>query len=157
MRGKKNYKKRTISPDPIYNSVLVAEFINKILYKGKKEIAKKIVYTALEVAAKKVKKKPLEVFEQAIANGSPEVEVRSKRIGGANYQIPMEVQPSRKTDLVLRWLIDATRTRRGKGMGHLLADELASMYNNEGSVIKKRDDVHRMAEANRAFAHFARF
>lgn len=157
MRGKSNYKKQIIEPDAKYNSMIIAELINKIQISGKKENAKKIVYNSLEIVKKNTKKEELEVFEQAIKIASPEVEVRSKRVGGANYQVPVEVSSSRKIDLVLRWLINAARTKKGKPMDKKLANEILQMYKNEGAVIKKRDDVHRMAEANKAFAHFARF
>jgi len=157
MRGKSKYKKRELVPDEKFKSQLVTEFINKVLRYGKKETASKIVYNSLEIASQKIKKPPMEVFEAAMRNASPEVEVRSKRIGGATYQVPVEVASYRKIDLVLRWLINSCRIRHGKKMENLLADEIISMYNNEGNIIKKRNDVHRMAEANKAFAHFARF
>lgn len=157
MRGKKQAKKRVIAKDKKYNSILVAEFINKILMGGKKEKATKIVYNALEIVETKSKKPALEVFEDAMRKASPEVEVKSKRIGSATYQVPVEVATNRKVDLVLRWLIGATRTRQGKKMEVYLADEILAMYKGEGAVITKKDNVHKMAEANKAFAHFARF
>jgi len=157
MRGKKNYKKRKISPDKKYNSILISEFINKVLKKGKKETASNIVYSAIENASKKLNIPPLELLETAIKNAAPLVEVRSKRIGGATYQVPMEVSEQRKIDLALRWVIGTSESKQGKNMDKFLADELLSMYKNEGAVIKKREDVHRMAEANKAFAHFARY
>lgn len=157
MRGKSKYKKQNIKPDQKFNSILVTELVNKIQISGKKENALNIVYKAFEIIEKNTKKKPLEVFEHSIKIASPEVEVKSKRIGGANYQIPVEVSSTRKIDLVLRWLINAARTKKGKSMDQKLANEILYMYKGEGAVIKKRDDVHKMAEANKAFAHFARF
>jgi small subunit ribosomal protein S7 len=157
MRGKAQAKKREIAPDEKYNSTLVSEFINKILINGYKDKAKNIVYGSLEIVEKNTKKPALEALETAIKFASPQVEVKSKRIGGANYQVPMEVPPHRKIDLVFRWLIGAARTRHGQSMEKKLAEEITAMYKGEGAVIKKRDDVHRMAEANKAFAHFARF
>jgi small subunit ribosomal protein S7 len=157
MRGKKQAKKRPPYLDTKYNSTLIGELINKVLMDGKKEKAQKIVYSALEIIEVKSKKPALEVFEMAIRKASPEIEVKSKRIGGATYQVPVEVSPGRKIDLVLRWLIGTARSKQGKKMDNYLAEEIISMYSGEGSVIKKRDDVHKMAEANKAFAHFARF
>lgn len=157
MRGKKHAKKRVISKDSRYSSSLVAEFINKILVEGKKEKAQKIVYNTLKIIQDKTKKVPIETLESAIKKASPEVEVRSKRIGGATYQVPVEVSPHRKIDLVLRWLIQSTRSRQGKKMSEYLANEIISMTKGEGAVIRKKENVHKMVEANKAFAHFARF
>lgn len=157
MRGKKQAKKRIIENDKRYNSALVAELINKILIGGKKAKSQKIVYNTLEIIEEKTKKPALEVFEEALRKASPEVEVRSKRIGGATYQVPVEVSTNRKIDLVLRWLIQSTRGRQGKNMANYLSDEILAMYKGEGAVIKKKENVHKMAEANKAFAHFARF
>lgn len=157
MRGKSKYNQRQIKPDWRYNSVLVARFINKIMLDGKKQTATAAAYRALEDLEKKVKKPALESFEQAIKNVSPQVEVRSKRIGGATYQVPMAVRPDRKIALAMRWIIEAARSAKGKSMGEKLAIELAQAFRNEGNAIKKRDSVHRMAEANKAFAHYARF
>ena len=157
MRGKSQIKKRVIAPDRKYNSILVSEFINKIMQKGNKETAENIVYKALDTVEKTIKKPALEVLETSMKLASPQVEVKSKRIGGANYQVPMEVSSHRKIDLVFRWLITAARARHGKAMENKLAEEIIGMYKGEGAVLKKRDDVHRMAEANKAFAHFARF
>ena len=156
MRGKKQAKKRHIEPDKKYNSTLITEFINKLLLHGKKEKAKKIAYKSLEIAEAKLKQPATECFENAIKRAAPEVEVKSKRIGGATYQVPTEVAGNRKTDLVLRWLIDIARTKKGKPMYEYLADEIIAMNRGEGAVISKRDNVHKMAEANKAFAHFAR-
>ena len=157
MRGKSKIKKRVIAPDKKYNSLLIAELINKLTLKGYKTKSEKIVYKSFDIVEKNLKKPPFEVFDQAVKIASPQIEVRSKRIGGANYQVPVEVLPHRKVDLVIRWLLAAARTRHGKPMEEKLADEIILMSKGEGAVIKKRDDVHRMAEANKAFAHFARF
>ncbi len=157
MRGKTKIKKRRILPDPKYNSVLVAKFINQVMRKGKKQLARKIVYEALDRAAKETKKDPMEVFELAIKNASPVMEVISRRIGGANYQVPVEVKQPRRTALAMRWIVEAARNRKGKPMAEKLAEELVAALNNEGGAIQKRDQIHKIAEANRAFAHFARF
>lgn len=157
MRGKKQAKKRKINPDRKFKSLLIAELINKVLMQGKKEIAQKIVYQALEQVSEKTKKGAMEIFEKAVKNASPLLEVRSKRIGGATYQVPMEVSDSRKIDLVYRWLITTARKKKGKPITDSLTEEILSMYKNEGAVMKKREDLHKMAEANKAFAHFARF
>lgn len=157
MRGKKQAKKRQIEKDKKYDSLLIAEFINKVLQDGKKQKSTKIVYDALDIVEKKTKKPALEAFEEAIRKASPELEVKSKRIGGATYQVPVEVAPERKIDLVLRWLIGATRSKQGKPMSQYLANEIIAMKKGEGAVIAKKDNVHKMAEANKAFAHFARF
>ncbi|PIP21697.1 MAG: 30S ribosomal protein S7 [Candidatus Nealsonbacteria bacterium CG23_combo_of_CG06-09_8_20_14_all_40_13] len=156
-RGKSRKIKAVVLPDLKFRSILISQFINKLMISGKKEIAKKIVYEALDIASKNLKKTPLEVFEQAVKNASPLLEVRSRRIGGANYQIPMEVSPSRRMTLAMRWIIWAARDRQGKKMSEFLAQELIDTYNNVGSAVKKREEMHKMAEANRAFAHFARF
>lgn len=157
MSRKKYVKKRNILPDPRYKSVLVARFINKILSRGKKELSRRIVYKAFDKISEKTKKDPLVVFEKAISNASPMLEVKSRRIGGANYQIPFKVEGDRKSALAMRWIIDASRGKKGKSMDKKLADEIIEAYNETGSAIKKKEDTHRMAEANRAFAHYARF
>jgi len=155
MRGKAA-KQREIQPDQRYQSVTVAKFINNIMLRGQKATARNAVYRAFDQIEADLKKPGLEVFEQALKNVSPLVEVRSKRVGGATYQVPMEVRSDRKLALAMRWLIDAARN--AKGPIHMkLASELIAAYKNEGTAIKKRDDVHRMAEANKAFAHYARF
>lgn len=149
--------KRPHQPDPIYGSVAVARFVNYLMKGGKKSAAEKVMYGAMEILKKKMKtEEPLAIFEKAIENATPQQEVGSKRIGGANYQIPKEVRPDRKFVLASRWIIQATRKKSGRPMAERLADELLAAYNNEGDAIKKKQDVHRMAEANRAFAHFAR-
>lgn len=145
---------RVVPPDPIYGEVLVTKMINKVMWDGKKSIAQKIVYGAIEILEQKTGKKGIEVFKQAVENVKPVVEVRPRRVGGATYQVPVEVQEPRRTSLAIRWIVEAARSRRGKPMKEKLAEELLNAYNNTGAAIKKRDDVHKMAEANRAFAHF---
>ena len=157
MRGRAKTKRRDVLPDPRFGSVLVAKFINKVMLDGKKETARGIVYRALDQLAEASNMDGLDAFETAIKNVSPLLEVKSRRIGGDNYQVPMEVRPARKVALAYRWIIDAARSRQGKPMQDLLAEELINAFNNTGAAIKKKDDMHRMAEANRAFAHFARF
>lgn len=154
MRGKT--PKRKIDPDLKYHSINVAKFINHIMRKGKKSIARKVVYDCFEIIKEKTKKDPLEIFDGAIKNVAPEVEVKGRRIGGGNYQIPIAVIGNRKTTLAFRWIIAAARARKGMPMKQKLADEMIAAYNREGTSIKKRQDTYRMAEANRAFAHFAR-
>ena len=156
MSRRKKSVKRDLSPDPVYGSTIVAKFINYIMRKGKKAIARKIVYQALSKIKEEEKKEPLEVFETALRNASPIVEVKPKRIGGATYQVPIEVKGDRKLTLAMRWIIKAAKSRKGKPMGEKLAEELIQASQNKGTAIKKREDTHRMAEANRAFAHFAR-
>ena len=150
------YKKHIISPDRIYNDVQVAMLINKVMKKGKKTIAQKIVYSAFDIIKEKTKKEPIEIFKTAIENVSPALEVKPKRIGGATYQVPMEVREERKLALAFRWILEGARGKKGKPMAEKLAQELIDCSNNEGIAIKKKNDTHRMAEANKAFAHFAR-
>ena len=145
---------RQVPPDPLYNDVLVAKLINKVMWDGKKSIAQKIVYDAFDIIKDKMKKDPLEVFKQAVENVKPVLEVRPRRVGGATYQVPIEVQEPRRTSLALRWIVAAARARQGKPMKVKLAEEIMNAYNNTGTAIKKKEDVHRMAEANRAFAHY---
>ena len=154
-KKKKKYKKQQIFPDGVFNDIMVSKFINKIMKKGKKTIAQKIIYNAFDIIKEKTKKEPLEVFKEAISNASPFLEVKSKRIGGATYQVPREVKGDRRVTLAMRWIITAARTKKGKPMREKLADEIMSAANNTGEAIKKKDNIHRMAEANRAFAHFA--
>ncbi|MBI4138052.1 MAG: 30S ribosomal protein S7 [Candidatus Wildermuthbacteria bacterium] len=149
------YQKRHSDPDALYASAAVSKFVNKIMERGKKTAARKIVYGAFDIIKEKVKKDPLSVFEGVIENVAPTVEVRSKRVGGATYQVPVQVKQDRGESLAIRWLINAARSKKGKPMKDKLADELIAAYNREGSAFKKKEDVHRMAEANRAFAHFA--
>jgi len=148
-------KKINILPDPVYENIVVAKFINQIMEKGKKTIAEKILYGAFEEIKNKTKKDPLEVFDEALKNASPLLEVKSKRIGGATYQVPMPVEKDRKLALAMRWIIEAAKSKKGKPMKEKLAEEIIAAAQNTGSAIKKRENVHRMAEANRAFAHFA--
>lgn len=155
MRKKRNFK-RDHKPDAIYNSVAVGRFINYLMKDGKKSVAEKVMYDAMDILKKKTGSEPLEVFEKAIENVTPKQEVSSKRVGGANYQIPIDVRPERKFVLAARWILAAASKKSGKPMAEKLAEELIAAYNNEGDAIKKKQDVHRMAEANRAFAHFAR-
>ncbi|WP_448375003.1 30S ribosomal protein S7 [Fervidobacterium sp.] len=145
---------RVVPPDPVYGEVLVTKMVNKIMWDGKKSIAQKIVYGTIEILGQKTGKDGIEVFKQAIENVKPIVEVRPRRIGGATYQVPVEVQEPRKTTLAIRWIVDIARAKKGKPMQEKLAEELLNAYNNTGAAIKKREDVHKMAEANRAFAHF---
>lgn len=154
MRGK--IAKREIQPDIIYDSVLVSKLVNYVMRKGKKTVAAKIVYQAFDLIKKKTKKEPLDIFEGALKNAAPLLEVRPKRVGGATYQVPVEVRGDRKIALAMRWIVGAAKARKGKPMAEKLSEELILAYNNEGSTIKKKLDMHRMAEANRAFAHFSR-
>ncbi len=155
MRKKRVYKKYH-TPDSKYGRVDLGRFINYTMKDGKKSVAEKVVYGALERIAKETKEDPIAVFEKAMQNASPLLEVMSKRVGGANYQVPREVRPDRRFVLATRWIIGAARSRKGKGMGEKLAEELIAASKNEGTAIKKKLDTHRMAESNRAFAHFAR-
>jgi len=155
MARRKKREKRELIPDPVYNNSVVAKFINHIMERGKKTIARKIVYKAFDIIKEKTKKEPLEVFELAIRNASPLLEVKPKRVGGATYQVPREVKGDRKMTLAMRWIILAANSKKGKPMREKLAEELILASKNEGSAIKKREDMHRMAEANRAFAHFS--
>lgn len=155
MRKKKNYK-REILPDIRYENIAIARFINYLMQDGKKSVAQKVVYDALDEVAKETKKDPLEIFEKALENASPVFEVVSKRVGGANYQVPREVRAERKFFLGCKWMIEAARSVKGKPMSKRLAAEFIAAFNNDGNAIKKKQNVHKMAEANRAFAHFAR-
>ena len=156
MRGKAATK-RIITPDSKYNSTLVAKFINYVMHGGKKNAARRIVYDALGMIESKLKKNPLDIFDEAVKNVIPLLEVRGRRIGGANYQIPFPVRGDRKYALAFRWILVAVRAKKGRRTAEKLADELSAAANKEGDAVKKRNDVHKMAEANRAFAHFARF
>ena len=142
-------------PDVKFSNFLVSKLINNIMKSGKKAVAMKIVYGALDIIEKKTNKPGLEIFDKAILNVTPAMELRSRRIGGANYQVPVEVRPERKTALALRWIIDSARAQKGKPMEEKLAEEILSASNNAGNAVKKKNDVHRMAEANKAFARFA--
>lgn len=151
---KKRAEKRRINPDPKFNDVAVERFVNNLMWQGKKSTARQLLYDALDIVAQRTGEDPLEIFRKAVANVSPSLEVRSRRVGGATYQVPTEVRPERRTALGIRWIIRYARERREKGMVGKLAGELAAAANGEGSAVKKREDTHRMADANRAFAHF---
>jgi small subunit ribosomal protein S7 len=155
MRKKRKYSKNH-QPDVQYNNIAVSRFINYLMKKGKKSIAEKILYKAFEEIKEKTKTDPLEIFEKAIENASPLLEVVSKRIGGANYQVPREVRPERKFFLACKWIINAAAARKGNAFAKRLAEELIAAFKNEGEAIRKKQNVHKMAEANRAFAHFAK-
>ncbi len=155
MRGKPAVK-RVIKPDEKYSNENIAKFINYIMKGGKKSIARAIVYEAIDIISKKIQQDAVEVFEQALKNVCPSVEIRSRRVGGANYQVPVAVRPTRSFTLGCRWLIDAAKAKKGRKIADRLAEEFISAFNNEGAAIKKKQDVYKMAEANRAFAHFAR-
>jgi small subunit ribosomal protein S7 len=149
---------RDIKPDRTYNSVQVQRLINRVMLNGKKQLAERLVYEGMEIAAKRLKvDNPLDVFEQAMKNVQPHLETRSRRVGGANYQIPFEVKGQRQNHLTMMWFVQAARSRKGMSMADRLALELMDAYNNTGTAVKKREDTHKMAEANRAFAHFARY
>ena len=152
MRRKRNFK-RELTPDPKYGNVFIAKFVNHLMKAGAKSVAQRVLYGAFAVLEKQ-KKDPLEIFDAAIKNVSPQMEVKSRRIGGANYQVPREVRGDRKLTLAVRWMIDVARKKKGKPMAERLAEEFLAAANNEGSAIKKKLDMHRMAEANKAFAHF---
>ena len=146
--------KRDVLPDPVYHSKLVTRFINKVMLDGKKGIAESIVYDAFDIIRSKMNKDPMEVFEQALNNVMPVLEVRARRVGGANYQVPVEVRPERRMTLGIRWLVNYARLRGEKTMDERLSGELMDAANNTGAAIKKKEDTHKMAEANKAFAHY---
>ena len=156
-RGNAKIKRNPLTPDSVYDSMQVAQLINYIMLNGKKTVAERIVHTALEAAGAKMNVPPMDLLAQVMKNVAPILEVKSRRIGGANYQVPMEVSRERKITLSLRWIITAARNGKGRPMAEKLASELVSAYNGEGAAMKKKDETHRMAEANKAFAHFARF
>lgn len=145
---------RKILPDPKFGSELLAKFINVVMVDGKKSVAEKIIYGALDILAEKTGKDQLEIFEAALDNVRPSVEVKSRRVSGSTYQVPVEVRPVRRNALAMRWLVDAARTRGEKSMAQRLAGEMLDASENKGSAVKKREDVHRMADANKAFAHY---
>ncbi len=151
---KKRAEKRRVAPDPLYGDITVERFINNLMLDGKKSTARRIFYGALQIAGDRTQQEPLDLFRKALSNASPAVEVRSRRVGGSTYQVPMEVRPDRRVALGIRWLIRYSSDRREKSMEERLASELVAASNGEGGSVKKREDVHRMAEANRAFAHF---
>ncbi|MCW8891684.1 MAG: 30S ribosomal protein S7, partial [Sedimenticola sp.] len=146
--------KREILPDPKFGSQLLAKFINMIMVDGKKSVAEKIIYDALDRVSERASGEPMDVLEKALENVRPMVEVKSRRVGGATYQVPVEVRASRRNTLAMRWLIDASRKRSEKSMAHRLAGELSDASEQRGSAVKKREDTHRMAEANKAFSHY---
>lgn len=155
MSRRRRAEKRQTAPDPVYQSCLLAKFVNKIMYDGKKSVAQRIVYDALEKFAKRVKAEdPLAAFEQALENAKPALEVKSRRIGGATYQVPVEIPANRRISMAMGWIIQHSRSKAGRAMDERLAAELADCFNNQGTTIKKKDDTHRMAEANKAFAHY---
>ncbi|MEZ5162524.1 MAG: 30S ribosomal protein S7 [Fimbriimonadaceae bacterium] len=145
---------RIVLPDPVYGSELLQRFINRLMLDGKKSKSERIVYTALQQAAEKLEVEPIEVFDQALANIMPNMEVRPRRVGGQTYQVPMDVRPTRRRTLALRWLVQNTRKRAGKTTTDKLMNELVDAYNNTGMSVKKKEDTHRMADANRAFSHY---
>ena len=149
-----NVPKREILPDPMYNSVLVTKLVNSIMLDGKKGVAQKVVYGAFDIIKDKTEKDPLEVFTQAMEKIMPSLEVKARRVGGATYQVPMEVRPARRQTLGLRWLTNYSRARSERTMAERLAGEIMDAANNTGSAVKKREDTHKMAESNKAFAHF---
>jgi small subunit ribosomal protein S7 len=155
MSRRRRAAKRQTEPDPIYQSVILAKFINKLMYGGKKSVARGIVYRALEQFAQRVKTdNALQAFEQAIENAKPSLEVKTRRIGGANYQVPVEIPNERRTAMAMQWIILHSRSKPGRAMEEALSTELTDCFNNQGTTIKKKDDTHRMAEANKAFAHY---
>ncbi len=154
MPRRREVPKRPVTPDPKFNSGALTKFVNVIMESGKKSTAEKIVYGALDTIASRSKKDPLEVFNSALDNVRPMVEVKSRRVGGATYQVPVEVRSDRQMALAMRWITEAARTRAGKSMGTRLADELMDAAEKRGNAVKKREDVHRMAEANKAFSHY---
>ncbi len=155
MSRRRRAEKRKIDPDPKYTSIVLSKFINKVMVGGKKSLARRIVYTAIQKFTEKVKaENPLEAFEQALENAKPSLEVKSRRIGGATYQVPIEIPADRRTALAMRWIIRYSREKVGRSMADGLSQELSDSFQNQGATIKKKDDTHRMAEANRAFAQY---
>ena len=154
MHRRGNVPKRDVLPDPMYNSTVVAKVVNQVMLDGKKGIAQNIVYDAFKTMSEKLGQEPMDIFNQAIENIKPMVEVKAKRIGGANYQVPLEIREERRQTLAIRWLVIAARKRSERDMSAKLAGELMDAYNNTGAAVKKKEDTHRMAEANRAFAHY---
>ncbi|AQQ68780.1 30S ribosomal protein S7 [Microbulbifer harenosus] len=146
--------KREVLPDPKFGNVTLAKFMNHVMISGKKSVAESIVYGALDLVSEKLNKDPIEIFEESLENIAPMVEVKSRRVGGATYQVPVEVRPARRTALAMRWLVDFSRKRGEKSMAQRLANEMIDASQNKGGAVKKREDVHRMAEANKAFSHY---
>jgi len=156
-RNPRKVEKRIIDPDLKYGSVLISRFINKVMLNGKKSLATKLVYGAMDIIEKDLKTSPLEVFELAVKNTSPQVQVKSRRIGGATYQVPIEVKGDRKVHYAFLWIREAAKAKKGKPYDECLAEEIIDASNNTGTAVKKKEETHRMAEANKAFAHFARY
>lgn len=155
MSRRRRAEKRRINPDPVYQSETIEKFVNKLMLGGKKSLARSITYTALKEFSERVKmENPLSAFEQALENAKPSLEVKSRRIGGATYQVPIEIPPDRRTAMAMQWIINHARAKPGRSMVEGLSSELVDCFNNQGSTIKKKDDTHRMAEANKAFAHY---
>ena len=154
MGRKKKTIDRKIAPDPKYNSVVVSKFVNRMMWEGKRSVSLRIIHEALGILQNKADKEPLEVFLKALDNVKPVIEVKSRRVGGATYQVPVEIRETRREALGMRWIINAARARSGKGMGDRLAAELLDAYNSTGTAFKKKEDTHKMAEANKAFAHY---
>jgi small subunit ribosomal protein S7 len=154
MSRKKTQPKKIVTPDPIFKSTIIPKLINSIMYDGKKGVAEKIVYEAIDKIKSKTKEDPIKIFNSAISNVKPTIECRSRRVGGATYQVPVEVKTKRAQALAIRWLVDASRKRKDKHMSDKIFNELYDAYEKKGSAVKKREDVHKMAESNKAFAHF---
>jgi small subunit ribosomal protein S7 len=157
MPRRSKVQRRVLVPDARYQSETLSRFINKVMQRGKKGTAERIVYTALATIQERTGREPLEVFEQALYNATPLLEVKPRRVGGATYQVPVQIEGARRTSLAMRWLLQSARNRNGKSMDEKLANELLDAFNNTGATIKRREDTHRMAEANRAFSHYGRF
>ena len=157
MPRRSKVQRRVLVPDARYGSEQLTRFINKVMERGKKGTAERIVYTAMDTIQERTGRAPLEVFEQALYNATPLLEVKPRRVGGATYQVPVQIEGARRTSLAMRWLLQAARNRNGKSMHEKLANELLDAFNNTGATIKRREDTHRMAEANRAFSHYGRF
>ncbi|MFA7308619.1 MAG: 30S ribosomal protein S7 [Patescibacteria group bacterium] len=156
-RGKSLIAKHKLAPDPIHNSLILAKFVNHLMWDGKKSVASRIVYDAFDIIEKKTGKKGLDVFSAAMKNVSPSVKVKSRRVGGANYQVPMEVKKDQKLMFAMKWVIAAVRAKKGRSTAEELAEELMLASEAQGAAVKKKEDTHRMAESNRAYAHFARY
>ena len=154
MSRRRAAEKRQILPDPIYNSIVLNKFINEVMVGGKKTVAQKIVYGAFDIVSNKTDKEPIDFFHEALNNVKPSLEVRSRRVGGATYQVPMEVRPKRAQTLAMKWIVDSALKRNEKTMRERVANEIYDAFNNKGNAVKKREETHKMAEANRAFSHF---
>lgn len=156
MSRRRRAERRVVPPDPVFNNVELARFINNVMQKGKKTTAQRIIYKAFDIIKETANREPLEVFQQALRNATPMVEVRPKRVGGATYQVPQELRPVRSEALAIRWLIRGARSRKGKPMRQGLAEELMEASRGEGTAVRRKEELHRMAEANRAFVHYRR-